>query len=134
MRGRISREKIHEGKETLKEYVENRKKKKEEEEEELKNLRNEREVWEFINRKRKGEEENTEEKGKLIQEREEIEVKGRQKDEEDREDELKEEEIIKTIDKSKRRKDAEIDEISAEAWKCGGQAVRKGIMELWLQI
>lgn len=52
-RGRISREKYMEVKKSLKDHVESRRrKKKEEEEEELRNLRNEREVWEFINRRR----------------------------------------------------------------------------------
>lgn len=108
----------------------------------LRNLRNEREVWEFINRRRgkrkqvknniskeswkeyfmellEGKEENMKEEGELIQGREKVQDRERQKEEEE-EDDLKEAEITKAIDKLKRKKAAGMDEIPAEAWKFGG--------------
>lgn len=51
-------------------------------------------------------------------------------EEDDRNEELKEDEIIEVVRRMKLKKAAEMDEIPMEAWRYGGEAVKKGLIEV----
>ena len=151
-KGKIARERYIEEKGNMKVlYDQKRKKKREEEEKELKNLRHGAEIWRFINRKRKkkvwkdntigceewkeyfeellvGTEENrvnmeerSSNKGGAVQE----ELVGTQ---------LEEHEVTEVIRGMKKNKAVGVDGIPMEAWMYGGDAVRKGLMEVLKQV
>ncbi|XP_020285268.1 golgin subfamily A member 6-like protein 6 [Pseudomyrmex gracilis] len=133
-----------------------RKEKRDEEEKTLKKLRTESEVWNFINKKRKrrewkeaninlevwrrhfmkllgGEEKKREEEetDEVVRENrgEEKQPEELEQREEPREEPI-EEEIIKVVRKAKMKKAAGIDGIPMEAWRYGGEAVKKGLTEM----
>lgn len=131
--------------------------KREKEEKELRNLRNKNEIWKFINRKRKKREwrENNIKKdewrryfmelleGREITSRintektEEIEEIGNEENEKQEEkntEELGTDEIGKTVMKMKMNKAAGIDGIQMEAWRYGGEEIKKGLEELLRRI
>lgn len=153
-KGKITREKYIEEKSKLKVFLERKQEKwKEEEESELKDLKNESEVWRYINKRRRGNERIRNNIGKEdwkkhfmkllngaeIKEREEPERKDetiKEGGKEDRRDDMEfiEEDVGRAIERLKNKKVPGIDGISIEAWRYGGAAIRKGLTELLRRI
>ncbi|XP_020297296.1 trichohyalin-like [Pseudomyrmex gracilis] len=145
---KISRQEYLEQKKEWRRYMEKKKiEKREEEEKTLKRIRTEAEVWKFINKRRKkretretnleveewrkhfvnlleGQETLEEEENKGS---EEWEKEDEQRKEKRQGDDPSEEEIRKVVKKMKMKKAARIDGIPMEAWKLGGETVKKGI-------
>jgi len=157
--GKVNRESYVEERKKMKEHLG---KKKEEwlkrEEVVMKSLKNGAEIWKYINKKRgkrrniendidlekwaehferllDGEKVNTRRKKKEDRSQETKEKGKRKEDDvEEEREEIQEEEIGKVVLGMKRKKAAGIDGIPMEAWRFGGKAVRKGLVELLKQV
>lgn len=142
--GKGTREKYIEERKGLRTYLEEkRKKKREEEEEELRSIHRESEVWKFINRKRnkrEWKENNIEDEvwrkhfmellgGEDIEETLGQEMYKQAERFEDQK-EVEEEEIGKAVMKLKVGKAVGTDGIPLEAWRYGGEAIKKGLIEV----
>lgn len=154
-KGRVTREKYLEEKKRLRELAEKKQREnREREEKELRNLKNTTQVWSFINKRRKkkewkaadiskeawrkhfmnlleGETIGQEDEPRMSRETEEETIRRRG---EQTEGQVEEEEIRDAIRKLKKRKAVGVDGIPMEAWKFGGDVVRKGLVELMRQI